>query len=47
MVPPGRLIPAGQVWGGSPSVKYIRDLTPEELISNYAKSYNKGGDSED
>ena len=26
VVPPGRLIPAGQVWGGNP-VAFVRDLT--------------------
>ena len=29
VVPPGRLISAGQVWGGNP-VKYVRDLSSEE-----------------
>lgn len=38
VVPPGRLIPAGQVWGGNP-VAFVRDLTQEELLTNYAKSY--------
>lgn len=38
VVPPGRLIPAGQVWGGNP-VAFVRDLTQEELLANYAKSY--------
>ena len=46
VVPPGRMIPAGQIWGGSPAVKYVRDLTPEELLSNYTKSYSNGGDME-
>lgn len=35
---PGKLIPAGQVWGGNP-VTYVRDLTQDELVQNYAKSY--------
>lgn len=38
VVQPGRLIPAGQVWGGSP-VKFVRNLTQEEQVQNYAKSY--------
>jgi carbonic anhydrase/acetyltransferase-like protein (isoleucine patch superfamily) len=38
VVPPGRLIPAGQVWGGNP-IAFVRDLTQEELVANYAKSY--------
>lgn len=38
IVPPGRLIPAGQVWGGNP-IAYVRDLSQEEMISNYTKSY--------
>ena len=29
IVQPGRLIPAGQVWGGSP-VKFVRNLTEQE-----------------
>jgi hypothetical protein len=37
-VQPGRLIPAGQVWGGNP-VKFVRNLTQEEQVKNYAKSY--------
>jgi carbonic anhydrase/acetyltransferase-like protein (isoleucine patch superfamily) len=38
VVPPGRLIPAGQVWGGNP-IGFVRDLTQEELVANYGKSY--------
>ena len=38
IVPPGRLIPAGQVWGGNP-VTYVRELTQQEQLSNYARSY--------
>ena len=40
VVPPGRLIPAGQLWGGSP-VRYIRDLTEDEKWANYNDSYNQ------
>ena len=40
-MPPGRLIPAGQLWGGN-TVEYIRDLTEKELTENYAASYSKG-----
>ena len=29
VVPPGRLIPAGEVWGGNPA-RYIRDVLPHE-----------------
>jgi carbonic anhydrase/acetyltransferase-like protein (isoleucine patch superfamily) len=38
VVPPGRLIPAGQVWGGNPA-KFVRNLTQDELLANYSKSY--------
>jgi len=38
VVTPGRLIPAGQVWGGSP-VTFVRELSQEEQAQNYAKSY--------
>ena len=38
VVPPRRLIPAGQVWGSNP-IAFVRDLTQEELLANYAKSY--------
>jgi len=41
VVPPGRLVPAGQVWGGNP-IAFVRDLTEEEQVSNYAASYNNG-----
>ena len=37
----GALIPAGQVWGGDP-VTYVRELTDEELLANYTKSYTNG-----
>lgn len=29
VVQPGRLVPAGQVWGGNP-IKFVRELTHEE-----------------
>lgn len=38
-VPHGRLIPGRQLWGGNP-VKYIRDLTDQEVYSNYIQSFN-------
>ncbi len=38
VVPPGRLIPARQVWGGNP-VEYIRDATDSEQFANYAQSF--------
>ena len=41
IVPPGRLIPAGQVWGGNP-VKFVRNLTEQEQLQNYASSYTRG-----
>ena len=41
VVPPGRLIPAGQVWGGSPAT-FVRDLSEEEQLENYAESYKAG-----
>lgn len=41
VVQPGRLIPAGQVWGGNPAV-FVRELTAEEQLQNYADSYAKG-----
>ena len=41
IVPPGRLIPAGQVWGGN-VVKFVKNLSEEEQMQNYASSYSKG-----
>ena len=41
VVPPGRLIPAGQVWGGSP-IKFVRELSKDELLQAYTASYSKG-----
>lgn len=38
-VPHGRLIPGKQLWGGNP-VKYIRDLTEEEIYSVYIQTYD-------
>ena len=38
VVPPGRMIPAGQVWGGNP-IAFVRNLSEQELVANYAKSY--------
>eukprot|EP00241_Pyramimonas_parkeae_P022002 CAMPEP_0114296598 /NCGR_PEP_ID=MMETSP0059-20121206/11397_1 /TAXON_ID=36894 /ORGANISM="Pyramimonas parkeae, Strain CCMP726" /LENGTH=238 /DNA_ID=CAMNT_0001418757 /DNA_START=115 /DNA_END=831 /DNA_ORIENTATION=+ len=40
VVPPGRLIPSGQLWGGNPA-QYKRDLTPDEIadIPVQAKNY--------
>lgn len=34
VVPPGRIIPGGQLWAGNP-VEYVRDLEKHELQSNY------------
>lgn len=41
VVKAGALIPAGQVWGGDP-VTYVRELTDQELLANYTKSYTNG-----
>ena len=38
VVPPGRLIPAKQLWGGNP-VEYIKDLDIGESWANYSLSY--------
>jgi carbonic anhydrase/acetyltransferase-like protein (isoleucine patch superfamily) len=38
VVPPGRLIPAKQLWGGNP-VSFIKDLNIGEVWHNYTKSY--------
>jgi carbonic anhydrase/acetyltransferase-like protein (isoleucine patch superfamily) len=38
VVPPGRIIPAHQIWGGNP-VRYVRNLKPGEVYSNFANSY--------
>ena len=37
-MPPGRLIPTKQLWGGNPVV-FIKDLNVGEVWSNYSKSY--------
>ena len=37
-MPPGRLIPAKQLWGGNP-VSFIKDLNVGEVWHNYTKSY--------
>jgi carbonic anhydrase/acetyltransferase-like protein (isoleucine patch superfamily) len=46
IVPPGRLIPAGQLWGGSP-VRYVKDLSEDEKWSNYNESYSRSVQLED
>mmetsp|Transcript_13053 Transcript_13053/g.11541 ORF Transcript_13053/g.11541 Transcript_13053/m.11541 type:complete len:99 (+) Transcript_13053:442-738(+) len=38
VVPPGRLIPADQAWGGNPC-EFIKDLNVGERVANYSKSY--------
>ena len=38
VVPPGRLIPTRQLWGGNPCV-FIKDLNVAETWSNYTYSY--------
>ena len=39
VVPPGRLIPSRQVWGGNP-VQFIRDATESEVFANYTATFN-------
>ncbi len=42
LVPPGKIVKSGQLWGGSPA-QYMRDMTPQELdflkvsADNYAR----------
>ena len=38
-VPHGRMVPGKQLWGGNP-IKYIRDLTEEEIYGVYMQSYD-------
>jgi len=38
VVPPGRLIPARQVWGGNP-VEFVREVTESEAFANYNNTY--------
>lgn len=38
VVPPGRLIPAKQLWAGNP-VEYVKDLNIGETWANYTYSY--------
>lgn len=38
VVPPGRFIPAKQLWGGNP-VEFIKDLDIGEVWANYSYSY--------
>ena len=38
VVPPGRLRPAKQLWGGNP-VEFVRELNVAEVFSNYSYSY--------
>mmetsp|Transcript_16298 Transcript_16298/g.25182 ORF Transcript_16298/g.25182 Transcript_16298/m.25182 type:complete len:135 (+) Transcript_16298:370-774(+) len=47
VVKAGALIPAGQVWGGADTVRYVRDLSEEELLQNYTNSYKNGATSHD
>ena len=48
VVPPGRVIPSGQVWGGAtPGCTFVRELTQQEMNDNYMASYSKGAISED
>lgn len=38
VVPPGRLIPAKQLWAGNP-VEFVKDLNVGEVWANYSYSY--------
>ena len=38
VVPPGRLIPAKQLWAGNP-VEFVKHLDMAELFTNYSLSY--------
>ena len=38
----GALIPAGQVWGGAPAAVFMRTLSEQEQLDNYAQSYASG-----
>ena len=38
VVPPGRLIPANQLWAGNP-VEFVKHLDIGELWANYSLSY--------
>lgn len=40
-MPAGALIPSGQVWGGKPCT-FVRELSEQEMLDNYQKSYAKG-----
>ncbi len=39
LVPPGKLIPGRQLWAGNP-VKFVRELSEEDLYSYYVQSFN-------
>lgn len=45
VVPPGRLIPAKQVWGGNP-VEFVREVTESEGFANYNSTYYQWNVSE-
>jgi hypothetical protein len=36
------MIPAGQVWGGAPAAVFVRTLSEQEQLDNYAQSYTSG-----
>jgi gamma-carbonic anhydrase len=38
VVPPGKLIPSGQVWGGNP-IAFVRKLSEQEQLDAYTRSY--------
>lgn len=40
VVPPGRLIPARQVWGGNP-VEFVREVSESESFANYNNTYHQ------
>jgi carbonic anhydrase/acetyltransferase-like protein (isoleucine patch superfamily) len=39
LIPPARLVPARQLWAGNP-IKFVRDLTEEEVYSYYVNTFN-------
>lgn len=41
VLPPGRRIPSGQLWAGSPA-KYVRDLTKDEVNQLTRSSWHAG-----
>ena len=40
VVPPGRVIPSNQIWGGNP-VRFVRDANESEIFNNYIQTYQQ------